>query len=82
MPEDASGFADLISSTMLRTSRSAATDGHRGPSVRREQNARSNIQAGTTTAASFAIVQTKTSSPPRFSRYWTSILVPHAGCHR
>jgi hypothetical protein len=38
------------------------------PSVMLEQTPASNIQAGMTTPASSAIVQTKTSSPPRFSR--------------
>jgi hypothetical protein len=54
---------------MDSTSRSAPTDAQRAPTVRREQNARSNIQAGTTTAAPASwSVQTKTSSPLRFSR--------------
>jgi hypothetical protein len=60
---------DRISSTMDRTSRSAVTAARRGPSVSFEQNARSNIHAGTSTAAAaFGSVQTKTSSPARFSR--------------
>ncbi|MGA2449863.1 MAG: hypothetical protein ABTD50_14380 [Polyangiaceae bacterium] len=40
----------------------------RGPDVMREHNARSNIHAGMTTAASSTSVQTKTSWPPRRSR--------------
>lgn len=54
---------------MLRTSRSAATDATRAPSFMREQAARSNIHAGITIAVPSAVVQTKTSSPPRFSPY-------------
>lgn len=69
MPEDPVGFADRISSMMLRTSRSATTAARREARVSREQNAASNIHAGTTTAASSEIVQTYTSPPPRFSRY-------------
>jgi len=53
---------------MPRSARSAAMEARRVPKVRPEQNRSSNINAGTTTPASFAIVQTKTSSPPRFSR--------------
>jgi hypothetical protein len=69
VPEAPLGFADLISSRIDRTSRSAPTDVQRAPSVSREQSARSNIHAGTTTAAAaFGSVQMKTSSPPRFSR--------------
>jgi hypothetical protein len=69
VPEDPLGFADRISSRMLRTSRRATTDARRTPRVNREQNAASNIHAGTTTAASSKILQTYTSPPPRFSRY-------------
>ena len=69
VPEDPRGFADWISSRTERSSRSAPTDARRRPSVRREQNALSNIHAGTTTAApALASVQTKISSPPRLSR--------------
>jgi len=69
VPEDPVGQLARISSAIERTSRSAATEARRLPSVRLEQNARSNIHAGTTTAAlAFGSVQTKTSSPPRFSR--------------
>jgi hypothetical protein len=69
VPRDPIGFADRISSRIERTSRSAPTDERRGPRIRLEQDVRSNIHAGTTTAAAaFGSVQTKTSSPPRFSR--------------
>jgi hypothetical protein len=69
VPEDPLGRAERISSMMDRTSRSACTEARRAPHVSPEQNARSNIHAGTTTAAAaFGSVQTKTSSPPRFSR--------------
>jgi hypothetical protein len=61
--------AERISLTTDRTSRSAEVEARRVPSVWREQNVRSNIHAGTTTAAAaFGSVQTKTSSPPRLSR--------------
>jgi hypothetical protein len=69
VPEDPVGQVASISSTIDRASRSAASEARRLPSVRREQNARSNIHAGTTIAAAASgSVQTKTSSPPRLSR--------------
>ena len=66
---------------MQRTSRNAATDATRAPSFMREQTTRSNIHAGITTAVSSDAVQTKTSTPPRFSPYWTAYSAPFAGCH-
>jgi len=67
--EDAVARAQRISSTIERTSRSTTTDAQRLPSVSLEQNARSNIHAGMTTVAwALGSEQTKTSSPPRFSR--------------
>jgi hypothetical protein len=68
VPEDGVGIGARISSSMRRTSRNAAIETRGAPRTMAEQAARSNIQAGMTTPASSASVQTKTSSPPRLSR--------------
>jgi len=68
VPEDADGLAARISFRTLRSSWSARIETRRDPSDIVEHEPTSNIHAGITTPASSAIVQTKTSSPPRFSR--------------
>jgi hypothetical protein len=62
------GGADRISFKTARVSCSATIDTRRAPMVIREQIVGSNIHAGTMMAASSAMAQTNTSSPPRVSR--------------
>jgi hypothetical protein len=81
VPEDLAAVAPWISSTIRRTSRKAVSDTLRASSFMPAQALRSNIHAGMTTPASSATTQTKTSSPPRFSRYKTAISRPRDGCH-
>ena len=61
LPDGAANVGLRISSRIVRTSRSAASDALRGPSFSREQREPSNIQAGITIPESSASVQTKTS---------------------
>jgi len=68
-------------SSSRRRSWSAATELSGGPSLRRSQAARSNIQTGTAAREPSGISQIATRSPRRCSRYSSEISRPASGCH-
>ena len=77
----ASGQWKPSSVRIARRCTSAARDTRGAPTPNCWHAAASNIHAGMTSPVPSGVMQTKTASPPRVSRYCISMSCPHSGCH-